>query len=62
MTKKFRRGFYLATVPAALLATPAGAQETGASSVGANDIVVTARKRQESILKVPVVVTALSGS
>jgi iron complex outermembrane recepter protein len=39
---------------------PATAQETN-EAVAAGEIIVTARKRQESILKVPVVVTALSG-
>jgi iron complex outermembrane receptor protein len=45
-------------------AAPVLAQETGQTErayVENGDIIVTARKRQESILKVPVVVTAVSG-
>lgn len=58
----------LLTTSAALLLTsgltPAFAQDEGGAEqkawVDNGDIVVTARKRQESILKVPVVVTAIS--
>jgi len=60
---KARRGSIAGLLCAASLvslgcAVPALAAEEGASSGG--DIIVTARKRQESILKVPVVVTAVS--
>ncbi|HMO68588.1 MAG TPA: TonB-dependent receptor plug domain-containing protein, partial [Novosphingobium sp.] len=55
---KFSR-YSVTGVLALLLAVPAQAQEgVGASSPG--DIIVTARKRQESVLKVPVVQSVLT--
>jgi iron complex outermembrane receptor protein len=58
----YRRRTAAALLSASLLASgwsaPAFAQEQ--ATVAAGDIVVTARKRQESILKVPVVMTAVS--
>ncbi len=51
----------LAGASALVWSAPALAQETGEGASAPGDIVVTARKRQESILKVPVVVTAVTG-
>ena len=58
----FTRSLMLGLSMAALCggATAARAQSTSEASVSATDIIVTARKRQESILKVPVVMTAVS--
>jgi iron complex outermembrane recepter protein len=52
-------GLLLNSAPAAAQEPPAPAAEPVAASPG--EIIVTARKRQESILKVPVVETVLSG-
>lgn len=51
-----------ASLLAWVVATPASAQEapTAGASVNSGDIVVTARRRQESILEVPVIETVLS--
>jgi len=61
MTKDFRRGIYLATAMAApLLASPALAQDnTDRGSGGINEIVVTAQRQAESVLDVPLSITAL---
>lgn len=48
------------SVVALAASAPAFAQDAGASSTG--EIVVTARKREETALQVPVSVTALSGA
>ncbi|MEM8547549.1 MAG: hypothetical protein AAGF46_05210 [Pseudomonadota bacterium] len=52
-----------AALPAAvllsLLPTPADAQETGAKSI--DEVVVTARRREESLQDVPLAITAISG-
>jgi iron complex outermembrane recepter protein len=50
-----------AFLPVVLLASPALAAEQPQAGDWGSDIVVTARKQQESILKVPVVVTAVQG-
>ncbi|MCB2073907.1 MAG: TonB-dependent receptor [Novosphingobium sp.] len=54
--------FLLATAGSglALSSVPAMAQEAGAESGGFGEIIVTARKKQESILKVPVVESVLT--
>ena len=43
-----------------LVVTPAFAQNAASATVDSSEIIVTARKRQESILKVPVTQTVLS--
>ncbi len=58
-----QRGLLLgstAMVMAAFVAPQAQAQDAGAQSGGLEDIVVTARKRQESVQDVPVSVTAIT--
>jgi len=52
----------LAAVAAAFVAQPALAQETTAQAEGIGDIIVTARKRAESLQDVPVAVSAFSGA
>lgn len=63
---KMRSSSCLAAVLVASLANQAAAQEAaapaGADAVGANDIIVTAQKRSESINSVPLSITAVSGS
>jgi iron complex outermembrane receptor protein len=61
MTRTVRRGIYLAGAMAApLLAAPAFAQDTGTSGAGGIDeIVVTAQRQAESVLDVPLSITAL---
>ncbi len=57
--------FYLASISllASAIAAPAVmAQETVADAGGIGDIIVTARKRSESLQNVPVAVTAISGA
>jgi len=46
---------------AACLATPALAQAGPEATAPANDIVVTARRREESLLDVPIAISAISG-
>src|SRR6478735_589361 len=58
--------FNLGVAAAALSATPAWAQDTAGASPAASsgsdlDIVVTARRREENLLDVPVAITAFSG-
>ena len=51
-----------AYLPLMLLApTPAALAQTGAGEAGSGDIIVTARRREESLLDVPVSVSAFSG-
>lgn len=47
------------TMPIALFATPAQAQDTPAEETVSTDIVVTAQRRQESIQTVPIAITAI---
>ncbi|MEZ5742987.1 MAG: TonB-dependent receptor [Sphingomonadaceae bacterium] len=60
---KFTKSLLLASsvLGSFVAAQPALAQDEGASEGGIADIVVTARKREESLQTVPVSVTALSG-
>ncbi len=55
---------FVTAMPVALVSMPAAAQDTqqggGRAYVDSGDIIVTARKRQESVLRVPVVETVLS--
>ena len=68
MTNRIRTDFCLvssavAIVVAAALAAPAQAQDPGATQAGAlEEIVVTARKREESLQSVPIAVTAFSAA
>ena len=58
-----RRGFHATWIPAALAALlPAGAQAQGqpAASADLEEIVVTARKREESLQNVPIAIQAFS--
>ena len=61
MISKFTRGLYLATaLTAPLLAAPAMAQDSGSgNSGGIEEIVVTAQRQAESVLDVPLSITAL---
>ncbi len=61
--KKFNRtAILLAGASTLMVAMPAFAQATdGASDAAEGDIVVTARRRDETLIAVPVVVTAVSG-
>lgn len=64
MTDRTIKGMISALAIAGALAwspSAALAQDTGDAAADSGDIIVTARKRQESILKVPVVVTAVTG-
>ncbi len=55
-----RLALYAGVALAAITATPVLAQEAGASDEGA--IVVTARRREESLLDVPIAISAISGA
>jgi iron complex outermembrane recepter protein len=58
-----RRALLAASALCTLVALPAAAQELPASGTAAADeIVVTARKREENVQDVPIAVTALSGA
>jgi iron complex outermembrane recepter protein len=58
-----RMALYAGTALVALAAPPALAQDTPAPAVtGGNDIVVTARRRAESLQDVPIAITAISGA
>ena len=61
IARSVRLALYSSTILVALAATPTVAQEiaTGASDGG--DIVVTARRREESLLNVPIAISAISG-
>lgn len=56
----FRATLLSATMSAALVQAPAALAQDGAQEGGINDIVVTARKRQETTQDVPVSVVAIS--
>jgi len=63
--KATSRHIFLACVSLAAMASPAIAQQTPAAAQGADDgqdIVVTARRREETLLNVPIAVTAFSGA
>jgi iron complex outermembrane receptor protein len=67
MIRTHARSLYLGVAVAALYAMPAYAQETPAApadtqadSADSTDIVITARRRSESLLNVPIAVTAFS--
>lgn len=61
-TRLFRAAFSASVAASALLATPVLAQTAdGASAEDSGDIVVTARRREENLLDVPVAITAYSG-
>ena len=55
-----RFALYASVALAAIALTPAMAQDAGASEDGA--IVVTARRREESLLDVPIAISAISGA
>jgi iron complex outermembrane receptor protein len=58
-----KSGLYMTSLAAlaAALATPAMAQDSEESGASASDIIVTARRRDERLLDVPLAVTAISG-
>jgi iron complex outermembrane receptor protein len=67
MMYRFRWTLFATAGAAALLATPAGAQTEGrreqaAQAPALEEIVVTARKRSESLLDIPVSITAFSAA
>ena len=70
MIHRHARALYVGVAAAALFAGPAYAQETPATAAPADtqasddnggDIVVTARRREETLLNVPIAVTAITG-
>ncbi len=74
LNTRFVQFLTLTAAPAALFAMPAHAQdvpaepeaqaaatEAGSAAIGDQDIVVTAQRRSESLLRVPIAVTAYSG-
>ena len=60
MRNPIRPGLYLATAMAAALSTPAFAQDDSASR-GVDEIIVTAQRKGESVLDVPLSIQATSG-
>ncbi len=59
-SKMLRHTLFAATT-ACVVAVPAYAQDNKAGASGDEEIIVTARKRDETLISVPVVVTAVSG-
>src|SRR5256885_14314135 len=57
---KFDRQLLLAAASALLWAVPATAQTAPQTSGGLENIVVTARKREETLISTPVVISALN--
>lgn len=59
--RAFRRIVLLGATSVGCLAISTTAQAAGDAETGVSDIVVTAQKRSESVLDVPIAITALSG-
>jgi iron complex outermembrane recepter protein len=62
MANRFRIALFSGVALLGLAGTPALAQQTADTSASDGDIVVTARRREENLIDVPIAITAISGA
>jgi iron complex outermembrane receptor protein len=62
MANRFRIALFSGVALLGLAGTPALAQQAADTSANDGDIVVTARRREESLIDVPIAITAISGA
>ena len=62
MANRFRSALFSGVALLGLAGTPAFAQQAADTSANDGDIVVTARRREENLIDVPIAITAISGA
>ena len=62
MANRFRSALFSGVALLGLAGTPALAQQAAGTSASDGDIVVTARRREENLIDVPIAITAISGA